>query len=92
MHCRNSVLFGDDSIWTKKSSLFDITTGSYDRAEICKLVGLYLLQKLKKNIKNQHLGLYRDNGLAIINSKSGPIIERIKKKTYQQFFNTMLSK
>ena len=80
MHCRESVLFGDQSTWTKKNgNLFDVTMGSYDEAEICELVGLYLLHELNKTIKNQHLGLYRDDGLAIINSKSGPVIERIKK-------------
>ena len=79
MHCRKSILFGDQSTWTKKNgSLFDVTMSSYDGAEICELIGLYLLHELNKNIKNQHLGLYRDDGLAIINSKSRPIIERIK--------------
>ena len=92
MHCRKSVLFGDESTWTKKhGSLFGVTIGTYDGAEICELVGLYLLHELNKNVKNQQLGLYRDDGLAIINSKSGPIIERIKK-TYRQFFKTMVSK
>ena len=52
--------------------------GSYNGAEISELVELYLLHEVNKNIKNQHLGLYRDDGLAIT-SKSGPIIERIKK-------------
>ena len=88
MHCKNSMLFGDESTWTKKNdSLFDVTMGSYDGAEMCQLVGLYLLHKLNKNIKNQHLGLYRDDGLAIINSKSGPIIERIKKNILTIFQN-----
>ena len=64
--------------------------GSYDGAEICELVGLYLLHELNKTIKNQHLGLYRDDGLAVINSKSGPVIERIKKITSSIFQNNGL--
>ena len=63
---------------------------SYDGAEICELVGLYLLHKLNKTIKNQHLELYRDDGLAIINSKSRPIIERIKKNISKIFQNNGL--
>ena len=91
MHCRKFELFGDDSTWTKKNgSLFDVTMGSYDGAKTCELVGLYLLHELNKNIKNQHLGLYRDDGLAIINSKSGPIIERIKKNISTIFQNNDL--
>ena len=64
--------------------------GSYDGAEICELVGLCLLHELNKTIKNQHLELYRDDGLAIINSKSGPIIERIKKNILTIFQNNGL--
>ena len=91
MHCRKSVLFGDQSTWTKRNgNLFDVTMGSYYRAEICELVGLYLLHELNKTIKNQHLGLYRDDGSAIINSKSGPIIERIKKNISTIFQNNCL--
>ena len=63
---------------------------SYGGVEICELVELYLLQKLNENIKNQHLGLYRDDGLAIIKSKSGPIIERIKKNISTIFQNNGL--
>ena len=63
---------------------------SYDGAELCELVRLYLLPKLNKYIKNQHLGLYKDDGLAIINSKSGPIMERIKKNILTIFQNNGL--
>ena len=33
--------------WTKSSSesLFDVAMGSYDGAEICEMVGLYILNK-----------------------------------------------
>ena len=58
--------------------------------EICELVGLYLLHELNKSIKNQHFGLYRDDDLAIINSKSGPIIEKIKKNISTIFQNNGL--
>ena len=89
--CRKSILFGDQGTWTKKNgSLFDVAMGSYNEAEICELVGLYLLHELNKTIKNQHLGLYRDDGLAIINSKSGLIIERIKKNISTIFQNNGL--
>ena len=46
--------------WIKNnnSNLFDVTMGSYDGAEICELVGLFILNHLgkkfgKKNIKKQ---------------------------------------
>ena len=48
------------------------------------------MHELNKNRKNQYLGLYRDDGLAIINSKSGPIIKRIKKNISTIFQNNGL--
>ena len=41
---------------------FDITMGSYDGAETCELVGLFLLFQLQH--LNINIGLYRDDGLA----------------------------
>ena len=42
--------------WVKKSdsnSLFDVTMGSYDGAEICELVGLYVLERLRSLVKTK---------------------------------------
>ena len=48
-HARKSLLFDKDNIWVKKDNLeFDVTMGSYDGAELCELVGLYLLDLLTK--------------------------------------------
>ena len=47
MHSRKSLLFSNSDAWIKKSGdMFDVTMGSFDGAEICELVGLYLLDKL----------------------------------------------
>ena len=48
---------------TINESLFDITMGSYDGAEICELVGLYILSILGKVYGIQNVGLYWDGGL-----------------------------
>ena len=47
MHSRKSLLSSGTDVWTKKDDdkNFDITMSSYDEAEICKLVGLYILHK-----------------------------------------------
>ena len=44
--------------------MFDVAMGSYDGAEICELVGLFILDKLRAEFKNDNIGLYRDDGLA----------------------------
>ena len=44
MHSRKSLLFSNNEIGVKKDNPdFDVTMGSFDRAEVCELVGLYLL-------------------------------------------------
>ena len=44
MHCRKSLLFNNSDIWIKKGSKdFDVTMGSFDGAEICHLVDVYIL-------------------------------------------------
>ena len=58
-----SFLFHNNIPWVKISNKnFDVTMGSYDGAEICDLVGLFMLSQL------QNLGvsvtLFRDDGLA----------------------------
>ena len=58
--------------------------GSYDRAEICELVGLFLLHKLSTIIPKDLAGLYK-NGLAILQNSSGPNTDRIKKRIIKLF-------
>ena len=53
--------------------------GSFDGAEICKIIELYLLNKLSNLLDKENVGLYRDDGLAAINSCSGPVLDRTRK-------------
>ena len=47
MHCRQCILFSNGSAWSKKSSAqIDVAMGSLDGAEVCELVGLYMLHHL----------------------------------------------
>ena len=74
------VLFSKHKIWVKKgNSSFDVTMGSFDGAEICEIVGLYLLDKLSNLLGKENVGLHRDDGLAAINSCSGPVLDTTRK-------------
>ena len=68
IQAKRSVLFNDNQTWCKKSadSHFDVTMGSFDGAETCKLVGSYLLSQLPLSYRS-NIGLYRDDGLAAFN-------------------------
>ena len=63
---KSGILFSKDQAWAKKGSQsFDVTMGSWDGAEVCDLVGMFLLSQLKH--LNLNIGLYRDDGLAVSN-------------------------
>ena len=86
MLSRKSLLFSNIDIWVKKDNPnFDITMGRIDGAEVCELVGLYLLNILKSEFGGKNIGLYRDNGLNCFKNKSGPELEKIKKKICKIF-------
>ena len=66
LQAANSFLFSDNQEWIKKEGgTFDVTMGGYHGAEICDLVGLFLLSQLVDIIPSPHIGLYRDDGLAV---------------------------
>ena len=78
-HSRKSLLFDESSTWIKSNgSLFDVTMGCSDGAEICELVGLYLLHLLSSKFNKDQIGLYRDDGLAAL-ELSGPQADRAHK-------------
>ena len=72
-HSKKSLLFHNNEVWTKTSNNtnFDVTMGSLDGAETCELVGLYLLNSLRKEIAQENVGLYRDDGLIIVRNANG---------------------
>ena len=47
--------------------------------KICEIVELYLLGKLSNLLGKENNGLYRDDGLAVINSCSGLVLDRTRK-------------
>ena len=59
--------------------------GSFDGAKICELVRLFILNKLSNIIPTKDLGLYRDDGLAVLRNKSGPEMERTSKNIIKAF-------
>ena len=80
MHARKSLLFNGKDTWIKSSgSLFDVTMGSFDGAEVCELVGIYLLSEMKEEFKNLQVGLYRDDGLGLVRNMTSRQQSNMKK-------------
>ena len=74
-----------ENIWTKKNGTFDVTMGAPDGAEVCELVGLFLLNEIKTQFPQLKFGLYRDDGLATYNHIPGPNLDRIRKDLIKLF-------
>ena len=58
--------------------------GPYDGAETCELIGTYILNEIQNIIPKEDVGLYRDDGLAIIHKPPGEA-ENIKRKLCEKF-------
>ena len=86
-HSRKSLLFDKGNTWMKKKGgdIFDVAMGTYDGAEVCKLVGTFLLEKISEVCNKSNIGLYRDDGLSIFRKKSGTQLEKMKKKLQRLF-------
>ena len=72
--------------WAKKGAsgdMFDITMGSYDGAESCKLVAVLVLSQFKI-ITGEEIGLYRNDGLTVLHAPP-KAIEQTKKKICELF-------
>ena len=61
--------------------------GSHDGAEVCDLVGLFLLSELKKLNKNVELGCYKDDSLAVskLTSKQTETLKKKMCATFRKF-------
>ena len=92
MHCRKSFLFCENNTWVKKSGAqFDVAMGSFDGAEICELVGLFLLYQLSDLFGKAYVGLYRDDGLSVLRNTSSPEADKMRKVVVQFFQKHALS-
>ena len=92
VHARESLLFTVDPRsntkipWTKKNGTFDVTMGAPDGAEICELVGLFLLKEIRDTFPDFKSGLYRDDGLGYVSARmTGHRLDQIRKQLIALF-------
>ena len=85
IHCRKTFLFDNYSTWVKKDNPdMDVSQGSLDSAELCELVGLFLLHQVKSLIPVNLYGIYRDDFLAAVRLSMRQI-EQLNKKLHKLF-------
>ena len=74
----------------KRSDLFDVQMGVYDGAEVCELIGIFLLNLLGRQYVTKNIGLHRDYRLSIFKNRSDPQMEKIKKQLQKVYKNNGL--
>ena len=85
-HCRKSILYHNNEIWIKKgANNYDVAMGSYNGAEICEIVGCLLLYNLNEIMDPSYHGLYRDDGLAILEHSTPKKADTLRKKLHNLF-------
>ena len=86
-HCRKTFLFNEECVWVKSNNAkFDVTQGSLDSAEVCELVGLYILHLISSLIPPKQYGIYRDDFLGAVRL-TGRQVEQLNKKLHELFNN-----
>ena len=86
-HARKLLLFNNGKTWIKQqnNSLFDVTMGSFDGAEVCELIGLFILNSLAKKYGKDRVCLYRDDGLILLRGTSARLADKARKDLHQLF-------
>ena len=80
------------NLWVKKeNSDFDVTIASYDGADVCELVGLYILDIYTKEFGQDQISFYRDDKLGCFQNLSGPESVKVNKKFCKIFKESGLS-
>ena len=68
-HARESLQFNGGDTWMKKDGLFDMKMGTYDVAEVCELVGTFLLDKISVKYDKNSMGLIVMTGCQYLKTK-----------------------
>ena len=81
------------NMWTRKKTTkqFDVSMGVFDGAEVCELIGLCIISTINESINSVSIGLYRDDGLAVLKSATGSESERMRKRLIRTFQDNGIS-
>lgn len=83
VHSRKSLLYlSKDPLITKLDEEFHVTVGSFDGAEVCKMIELFVLDKLSSEFDLRSMGVYRDESLSIFHNKNDHQNDQIRGKKY----------
>ena len=79
-HCRKTLVCNNGEQWIKKNGgAFDVPMGSLDSAQVSDLVGLLILYNITKHTDITKVGLYRDDGLMVVDNANGHKCDKARK-------------
>ena len=79
-----SFLYSGGVPWVKKGGVnFDVGMGAFHGAQVCEIVGLFLLDKIR-DLPNFQAILYRDDGLGVTSS-TPRLQEKLRQQIIQRF-------
>ena len=59
--------------------------GSYDGADLCELIGIYIESLLEGTLEKDQMGLYHDDGIIILRNTNSQQTDKIGKKILSIF-------
>lgn len=79
---RKTLISFNGQLWARKDTQdgFDVTMGSSDSAQVTDLIGLFLLNTIADEIPIARGGLYRDDGLLVLNNVPNRMMEKTRKQ------------
>ena len=86
MQSRNTLLFNKNQSSAKKSGNeeFDVPMGCFDGAELCEIIGIYIL-KIQRVLHRDNAGLYKNDGFGVTKELPGPEMETKRKQIIEIF-------
>lgn len=82
MHARKTLLFNQNSTWAKRNDSecsFDVAMGAYDSADICNLIGFYILDDLGSKFTCILFDLHRNDPLDISRGANGHTLDKFRR-------------
>ena len=84
---RNSLLHHNDDSWVKKDTSveFNVTMGSYNGVEVCEIVGIFIIDIMRKSFEKRIIGLYSDDVPSIFRNYNDHQNNKVRKDIMKLF-------
>ena len=77
----------NDDSWIKKDTSveFNVTMGSYNGVEVCEIVGIFIIDIMRKSFEKKIISLYSDDVLSIFRNYNNHQNDKVRKDIMKLF-------